>query len=244
MTVDSSSGAVPALKVLAADTSTMTGSVALVEGAQVVAEWTLRSQRTHNRRLLAAIDLLLREADWSLEDLDGLAVTAGPGSFTGVRIGLSTMKGLAWAAGKRFLAVPTLDVLAAPMGLASLPICTLLDAKKQELYAAQYQPDGRGDCRREGDFQVLSPARLAAQITRPTLFCGDGWLLYREVLRRLLGDRAIEAPAYFHTLRSGVLGILACRRFAAGEKADPSTAVPVYVRSSEAELKHPHLAQA
>lgn len=243
MKADRSSGALPALKVLAADTSTMTGSVALVEGAQVVAEWTLLSSRTHNRRLLAAIDRLLREADWRLDDLDGLAVTAGPGSFTGVRIGLSTMKGLAWAAAKRFLAVPTLDVLAAPLGLASLPVCALLDAKKQELYTAQYQPDGRGDCRREGDFQVLSPERLAAQITRPTLFCGDGWLLYHELLRRLLGDRALEAPAYFHTLRSGVLGILAGRRFAAGEKADPSTAVPVYVRSSEAELKHPHLAR-
>jgi tRNA threonylcarbamoyladenosine biosynthesis protein TsaB len=232
------------LKILAADTSTMSGSVALLEGPEVVAEWTLRSSRTHNRRLLATIDRLLQEAGWDLEQLDAMAVTAGPGSFTGVRIGLSTVKSLAWSTGKRFLSIPTLDVLAAPLGIASHSVCALLDAKKHEVYCALYQPDGRGSCRLEGDYQVLSPERLADRIELPTLFCGDGWLLYRDRLRARLGELAIEAPDHFHVIRAGDLGILAFHRLVAGEAEDPMVAVPVYVRPSEAELKNPHLASA
>jgi tRNA threonylcarbamoyladenosine biosynthesis protein TsaB len=90
------------MKILAADTSTTSGSLALLEDESVIAEWTLRSAQTHNRRLLKAIDFLLEQAGWNLDDVDGFAVTTGPGSFTGLRIGLTTMKMLAWVKGKPY----------------------------------------------------------------------------------------------------------------------------------------------
>ena len=145
------------MKILAVDVSTSSGSVALLDEMELKAEWSLQSARTHNRRLLKTIDLLLHQVDWTVQDLDGFAVTLGPGSFTGIRIGISTVKTLAWVLQKPYAGIPTLDALAAPLGFAALPVCTLLDARKKELYVAFYQPDGNGTCRRSSPYLVTSP---------------------------------------------------------------------------------------
>ncbi len=224
------------MKILAVDTSTSSGSVAVVDDLRVLTEWNLESSRTHNRRLLQTIDELLGHLAWTLDDLDGLAVTSGPGSFTGIRIGISTMKTLAWALDKPYAAIPTLDALAAPMGLSSLPVCPVLDARKKEVYAAFYQPDGQGKCSRISPYQVLTPAGLCGQIQTPTVFCGDGWLLYREFLLKELGDLAIELPGPYHLVHAGFVAELARQRFTQGQSDNPMTSVPIYVRASDAEL--------
>jgi tRNA threonylcarbamoyladenosine biosynthesis protein TsaB len=230
------------MKILAVDTSTSSGSVALLDGPQVLCEWTRLSALTHNRRLLATIDSMLREVDWEMDRLDGLAVTAGPGSFTGLRIGLTTVKTLAWAGQKLFVTISSLDALAAPFSFASLPVCTLIDARKKEVYCALYRPDGKGRLQKKTPYQVLPPHRVIEQIKEPTLFCGDGWLLYRDMIERELGDFVIAAPAPYHMIRAGFVGELARIKFLAGEAEDPMTSVPIYVRPSEAELNNPHLA--
>ena len=102
------------MRILAADTSTASGSLALLDGENLTAEWTLRSAQTHNRRLLRSIDSLLREAGWDLETIDAFAVACGPGSFTGLRIGMTTMKVLAWTRGKLYADICSLDALALP----------------------------------------------------------------------------------------------------------------------------------
>ncbi|HBZ55675.1 MAG TPA: tRNA (adenosine(37)-N6)-threonylcarbamoyltransferase complex dimerization subunit type 1 TsaB [Syntrophobacteraceae bacterium] len=224
------------MKILAVDTSTSAGSVAIVDGSRVLAECSLESARTHNRRLLKAVDDLLNHLGWSLDDLGGLAVTLGPGSFTGIRIGISTMKTLAWALDKPYVGIPTLDALAAPLHFASAPVCALLDARKKEVYAAFYQPDGRGACRRISPYQVLQPQRLLARIQNPTLFCGDGWLQYGSILRRELGDLVMELPGPYHLVRASFVAELARQRFTQGLGDDPMTSVPIYVRPSEAEI--------
>lgn len=230
------------MKILAVDTSTSSGSVALLDGTRLMAEWTLQAAITHNRRLLSTMDFLLREVGWTLDNVDGLAVTVGPGSFTGLRIGLTTMKSLAWAAQKLYVGIPSLDALAAPLSFASMPVCTLLDARKKEVYCTLYQPNGTGRLHREIPYQAISPDRVIEQIKVPTLFCGDGWLLYQDLLERQLGPLAIGAPAPYHIIRAGFVGELARTKFLAGEDEDPMTGIPLYVRPSEAEKNNPHLA--
>jgi len=226
------------MKILAVDTSTVSGSVALLDGETLTAEWTLHSAQTHNRRLLKTVEFLLKEAGWNLDQVEGFAVTTGPGSFTGLRIGLTTVKTLAWTLKKPFVGISSLDALAAPFGFSSLPVCTLLDARRNELYCAFHLPAGKGGVRRVGACETISPERVPERILEPTVFCGDGWLLAGDFLREKLGDLAIGTPGIYHVIRASVVGEIARMRFLAGESDDPLTAVPLYVRASEAEVRN------
>jgi tRNA threonylcarbamoyladenosine biosynthesis protein TsaB len=229
------------MRILAADTSTASGSVALMEGERIVLEWVLSSSRTHNRRLLKSIDDALNLAGWTIQSVDGFAVTVGPGSFTGLRIGLTTIKTLAWASGKAYVGVPSLDVLAATFAHSSLQICPLIDAHKKQVYGCLYHADSSGEVRPISSYRTFAVESIAEVIQERTLFCGDGWLLYGKALKESLGPLAVEAPASSHLIRAGVVAELARRRFERGETDNPLNAVPLYVRPSEAELKNPQL---
>jgi tRNA threonylcarbamoyladenosine biosynthesis protein TsaB len=229
------------MKILAVDTSATTGSIALLDGPRVMAEWTLQSALTHNRRLLKHVHRLLEQAGWSLAGVDGFAVTVGPGSFTGVRIGMTTVKTLAWACHKPFLGVSSLDALAAPFGFSSLRVCPMIDARKHEVYFAFYQPDGNGRLKLLGDYGVAVPEQVVERIQGRTICCGSGWLLYEERFREKLGGRLVEAPAPNHVVRASVVGELAREKFRKGLAEDPMSSTPCYIRPSEAEMKYPHL---
>ncbi len=231
------------MKILAVDTSTMSGSLALLDDEHITAEWTLRSAQTHNRRLLKAVDFLLREAGTDLASIDAFAVASGPGSFTGLRIGMTTIKLLAWTSGKLYAAVPTLDALAFPFSFSAYPVCPLIDARKGEVYCGIYRPDGKGNLTLTGPYAALAPTDLAKIVTEPTILFGDGWLTYRNRLRKSLGSLALEAPASFNLIRAGVVGELARRRFLRGDSDSPEQSIPLYVRPSEAEIHYPHLAK-
>src|SRR5919109_3236596 len=161
------------MRVLAVETSSRAGGVALLDGERLVAEYLLDVSATHSERLMAAVDRVLADARWTAGDLAGLAVAVGPGSFTGLRIAVSTVKGLALALGVPIAAVPTLDAMAAALPWAALPVCPVLDARKGEVYAALYRWDGQG-MRREWDYLALAPAALAARLREPVLVVGDG----------------------------------------------------------------------
>jgi tRNA threonylcarbamoyladenosine biosynthesis protein TsaB len=167
------------MRILAADTSTISGSLALFEDETLSAECTLSSGKTHNRRLLKSIDSLLRDAEWELESIDAFAVAGGPGSFTGLRIGMTTMKVLAWTRRKLFASICSLDALAFPFAFSAHPVCALLDARKGEVYCALYRTNTEGAMNIETAFSALSPSDLAndlmARQTEPIVFCGDGW---------------------------------------------------------------------
>lgn len=226
------------MKILAVDTTGASGSIALLEDTRLMAEWTLHSTQTHNRRLLKHIDLFLKELGWTLEQVDAFAVTIGPGSFTGLRIGVTTVKTLAWATGKPLAGISSLDVLSAPFGHAVHPVCTLIDARKGEIYHGLYQPDGKGRIRLLAPYRVDSPERILERVQGPTLFCGDGWPICRELFAKELGDWAIPAADSLHTIRAGHLAELARKRLLEHPGEDPMTCVPLYVRPSEAELHH------
>ena len=161
------------MRVLAVETSSLAGGVALLDGERLVAEYLLDVSVTHSERLMAAVERVLADARWTPRDLAGLAVAVGPGSFTGLRIAVSTVKGLALALEAPIAAVPTLDAMAAALPWAALPVCPVLDARKNEVYASLYRWDGAA-MRREWDYLALTPAALAARLSEPVIVVGDG----------------------------------------------------------------------
>ncbi|MBI2468584.1 MAG: tRNA (adenosine(37)-N6)-threonylcarbamoyltransferase complex dimerization subunit type 1 TsaB [Candidatus Rokubacteria bacterium] len=226
------------MRLLAVESSTLTGAVALLEGDTVVAESRLNVAVTHSERLLTAVDQLLAGARWRLGDVEALAVAVGPGSFTGLRIGVSTMKSLAFATGKPLVGIPTLDALAWTLPFAAHPVCPILDAKKGEVYTALYRTDA-GRLERLWEYRALAPAELAARLREaggPVVFVGDGIGPFRELLDAALGAAARFAPPAHRLPSAATVGDLARQALARGEAADPGGLVPLYVRRSEAEL--------
>ena len=224
------------MKILAVDTSTSLGSIALVDGPVVRAELALNVTATHNRRLLPGIHRLLSDVGWTLEALDGLAIGLGPGSFTGLRIGMSVMKGLAFATGKPLAGVPALDALAANVALAPWTICPVMDARKGEVYTALYRGGEGHDLERLTPYQVMKPQRLAEFITGKTVLLGDGLLRYGDIVAAGLGHRLVRAPGHLNAIRGASIGWLAVERLRHGLAEDISTCTPLYIRPSEAEL--------
>jgi len=215
--------------VLAVEASSLAGGVALLDDERLVAEYLLDVSVTHSERLMAAVDRVLADARWTPRMLGGLAVAVGPGSFTGLRIALSTVKGLALALGVPVAAVPTLDAMAAAVPWASLPVCPVLDARKGEVYASLYRWDDRV-MRREWEYLALPPAALAERLREPTLVVGDGAAsIDSPHARTLPAPRRLPSPACV-----GALGLARLRR---GETVAAAELTPLYLRPSEAELK-------
>jgi tRNA threonylcarbamoyladenosine biosynthesis protein TsaB len=224
------------VRILAIDTSTRVGSIALVEGPLLKAQNILDIRATHNQRLLPGIERILTDAGWSLDDLDGFAVSLGPGSFTGLRIGLSIVKGLAWATGKPLVGVPTLDGLAANVSFVPYMICPILDARKGEIYAALYRQGDEGIPERLTSYMAIKPEEMLALISETTVIIGDGLLSHGDYLRRELGNLLVLAPPHLSVIHASSLAWLGWHRLRSGEFEDVSSCTPLYVRPSEAEL--------
>lgn len=222
---------------LALENSGLCGSLALVTSGQCLSEFSLHSRETHSKRLLVGIEWLLQETAVSWEELDGFAISLGPGSFTGLRIGLSTVKGLAMATGKPLLGIPTLDGLAAQFAFSSQMICPVLDARKKEVYTALYRGNPAGRPTRISDYLVLAPAALAALIEEPTILVGDGAQLHGELFQAQCRGTVAIAPAELNFCRAAAIGSLALEKWKQGEFLDPATGSPIYVRASDAELQ-------
>lgn len=223
--------------ILALETSGLCGSIALVQPENCIAEYSLNTRSTHSKHLPGNIRTLMQEAGLDWPDLAAVAVSQGPGSFTGLRIGLATAKGLAFAAGLPLIGIPTLDGLANQLPFSPFQVCPVIDARKKEVYWASYRFHAAGELARTDDFRVQTPDKLAATITETTLFVGDGAVLYENLLREALGDLARFAPPALCFARAASIGALAHAKLRDQEFLDPAAAVPIYIRASDAELE-------
>ncbi len=219
--------------ILAFETSGETGGVALYQG-RLLGEVLLSGSITYSRRLLPAVEFLLQHLGLQLAAVDILAVSLGPGSFTGLRIGLATVKGLALTLGKPVVAVETLAALAALIPESPYPICPVLDARRDEVFAALYRFDQHG-LQTLLPPTVLTPEALCERLSGPTVFLGEGLRSYGEFFRKRLGRDYLEAPGHLREGRACSIAYLAEKKALSGEFADPATLVPLYLRATEAE---------
>lgn len=224
---------------LAVDTATPCSTVALTTGTRVggkvIASLSLSSNVTHSRRLLSAIDRLFTETDIPKASINAYAVGLGPGSFTGLRIGMATVKGLAAASGGRLYGVSTLDILAANCSDSRL-ICSVLDARKKEVYTAFYRCNDSGLSLRVSEVMAVSPEKLLGLIDEPVLMIGDGLSVYGEFWKEQLGDTMAMCPPQLWSPSAATLGLLAGELAENEEHLDVAAATPMYIRASDAEL--------
>jgi tRNA threonylcarbamoyladenosine biosynthesis protein TsaB len=222
------------VKLLIIDTSTNSTSVALTVNGRLSAEWLVNPENTHSSALLRSLDLVLESAALSLDAIDAFGITLGPGSFTGLRVGIATVKGLSLATGTPVVGFSSLAMLAMNLPFAACPVCPMLDARKSEVYAALYRcgdlPEAiLDDC-------VASPADFLDRILEPALFIGSGALRYRDLITDRLGDKARFAPDACHVPRASSGAVLAADQFSRGVIIPAGELLPVYIRPSEAEL--------
>ena len=224
------------MKILAIETSTIAGSVAIIDdNAGLVGEVRVDVKVVHAERLMPSIVWLLKASGFHINDFDAFAVSIGPGSFTGLRIGLSTTKGFSYAANKPIVPVPTLDAFARTLPFCSYLICPMLDARKNEVYAALYKWEGN-DCKKIMPETAIRPAELLKNINEPTVFMGEGVKIYREIIAETLQNNAIFAPASSMSPSASTVGEIALEKLKQGIFSDPVGLVPFYIRKSEAEI--------
>lgn len=213
---------------LAIDTSTGLTGLALYGADGPRAECMWASGRNHTAQLLPQLDVLLRHVGVGRDELRAVAVALGPGSWSGLRVGMSVAKGIALAGGLSLLGVGTLDALAYQHSHAELPVYPLIRLGRERFAAAEFRPDGEGPGRCGPDRNVTL-AELCATVAGPTLFCGDLDGNTAGQLRRCLGANAhLPSPAA-GLRRPSFLAELAWRRFAAGERDDLVTLEPIYL---------------
>lgn len=225
------------MKILGIDTSTRCGSVGLIDGDEAVAEYLLNLPITHSERLLESIGHLLKKSRCPLENLNGWAVSLGPGSFTGLRIGISTVKGLAYATRKPVAGISSLDVLASQISPTPYLICPILDARKGEVYTAFYRYDETHLLQRQSDYQAIKPEDLVKQIQEKTIFVGDGMRAYGDFLRNSLPSLALSPGFPLHLPLGLAVARLGGKLIQKGEVIKVEALTPIYVRPSEAEIK-------
>ena len=224
--------------ILSLETATGCGSVALTKGGlnkgKLLAEATAQPEVTHSRRLLGSVDWVMQAAGVSWEELDGVAISLGPGSFTGLRIGMAAAKGIVFAAQKPLIGVQTLNAIAFSCPVIDRPLWCLLDARKQEVYAACYQAGPHGLPEQCNPVEAIRPEKLLDRIKGPALLAGPGLNEYHDLFTDKEGLQLIS-PA-LSSPSAARIGYLAAEQLIRGETQDPTTIAPMYVRASEAEV--------
>jgi len=224
--------------ILAIETATGCGSVSLTRGGvgngRLLAEATAQPEITHSRRLLGSVDWIMKAAGVDWPDVDGVAVSLGPGSFTGLRIGMAAAKGIVLAADVPLIGVRTQDAIALSCPLIDRPLWCLLDARKQEVYAACYQPDAGGRPEQSSPAVAILPELLVEKICEPSILAGPGVDEYYDLFAAIEDVQLV--PAALSSTGAARVGFLAAEQMAAGKAMDPAIAAPLYVRASDAEI--------
>ncbi len=223
------------IRLLSLDTATQACSIAVSQGDDLIVESTIVTRQTHSRHLLSLIRDALDRAGFKVSDLDGIVVTRGPGSFTGLRIGISTAKGLAKAHNIPLLGVSYLECLAWQSGMIDGVVCALMDARRDEVYFALYQFE-HSKIKTIVPDSVGSLNSLLEKIDGHCLFIGNGVYLYHQVIASRMGKKAAFSKDFNHVLRANTVQYVARLKMAAGISSLSSDLVPTYIRKSDAQI--------
>lgn len=231
------------MRILALDSSGLVASVAVIESdgsdAQTIAEYTVNYKKTHSQTLLPMLDEVAKMTELDLGTIDAIAVAGGPGSFTGLRIGSATAKGLGLALGKPLIHVPTLEGLAFNLAGTDMLVCPIMDARRKQVYTGLYEFDGDELVVIE-DQMAIGIEELSMKLKkydRKIVFLGDGVPVHREVLvNELMKGAAITfAPANMNRQRAASVGTLALSYYEKGRIVSAAEHEPDYLRVSQAE---------
>ena len=225
------------MKILAIDSSSLVASVAVVEDDIMVAEYTINHKKTHSQTLLPMIDEISKMAEIDLSDIDAIAVSGGPGSFTGLRIGSATAKGLGMVWQKPIVHVPTVDAMAYNLYATDKLICPMMDARRNQTYTGLYAFEN-------GEFKIvmeqcaISVDELVEKINqlgREVIFLGDGVPVFKDILKEKVTVGFLFAPAHNNRQRAGAVAVLGGEYYRQGKYETAMEHGPNYLRQSQAE---------
>lgn len=214
---------------LAIDTSTDTASLALVRDRYVLAELTWRCGQNHTRQLMPNLEYLLRQLELGPSAITGIIVARGPGSFNGLRVGISAAKGLAFSLNVPIVGISSLEVEAYQHAEVGLPVCPVFNAGQGEIATAMYQQRD-GEWLRLADEGITTVDVLCSRITSRTIFCGEYVPTIAPQIKQLLKEKAVIPSVTTSMRRGGFLAELGLRRLEAGDNDEPATLQPVYLR--------------
>lgn len=229
------------MRLIALDSSGLVASVAVVEDDILVAEYTIQYKKTHSQTLLPMLDEIRNMIELDFEQVDGIAVAAGPGSFTGLRIGSATAKGLAFAMDKPIVAVPTVDGLAYNLYGTDKIVCPIMDARRSQVYTGIYEfnpENGTYGLHKIKEQCATAFKDIADELNglgREVIFLGDGVPVFRDEMKELMKVPYTFAPAHMNRQRAASIGVLGCIYYRQGKVQTGSGHAPEYLRLSQAE---------
>lgn len=237
------------MKILALDSSGLVATVAVMEDDIMVAEYTTCYKKTHSQTLLPMLDEMKKMVDIDMKSIDAIAVTKGPGSFTGLRIGCATAKGLGFALGCPLVAIPTVDALAYNMYGSHALICPLMDARREQVYTGLYRFE-KTDSGYEMVCEVPQCAISIEEIIHivntwesEVIFLGDGVPVHKEKIKELCKTEYSFAPAGFNRQRASSVALLGASLYNKGETVSADEMEPDYLRLSQAERERMEMEQ-
>ena len=224
------------MKILGIESSSLVASAAIVTDDILTAEYTVNFKKTHSQTLLPMIDEIVRMTETELETIDAIAVSGGPGSFTGLRIGSATAKGLGLALKKPLIHIPTVDAMAWNLWGARGLVCPIMDAKRNQVYTGIYRMENGLEAVKEQC--AMDMRALAEELNRlgePVIFLGDGVPVYKEIIEECVKVPATFAPAHLNRQRAAAVAALGAIYFAEGKTETAAEHGPDYLRKSQAE---------
>ncbi|WHH57564.1 tRNA (adenosine(37)-N6)-threonylcarbamoyltransferase complex dimerization subunit type 1 TsaB [Petroclostridium sp. X23] len=228
------------MKVLAVDTSSIVATAAILEDDKLIGEYILNHKKTHSQKLMPMIKEILSSAALKVEDIDVFAAANGPGSFTGLRIGVATVKGLAHAVNKPVVGISTLDGLAFNLPFCQYLVCPIMDARREQVYNALYKWIDKTFYMVEG-YRGISLEQLIQELkarNEKVMFTGDGVAVFRDKLVEGLGELCEFAPVSSRMQRASSIAELAMQKAYRGETESYMTFSPFYLRKSQAEREY------
>jgi len=223
------------MRILGIETATNVCGVCILENSQLIAEYTTNITKTHSQRLMSMIKHVLANVELIPKDIGAIAVSIGPGSFTGLRIGISAAKGMAMALDIKIVGVSTLDGIAYNlMDIYPGQICVITDARRKQVYTAIYEMPNMKKLTKD---IVLPIEELVKKIKKKTIFIGNATVLYYNTLKKELGDLAVVCPPHLGIPRASSIAFLGENMLKKGKGASYFDLKPNYVRLSDAEIK-------